>query len=46
MMEQKDFETIQKEIEAKVNEAINFADESPYPSTDEVLKDLFVGEKE
>ena len=36
-----DADIIQKEVERKVEEAMEFAIESPYPSPDELMKYVF-----
>jgi TPP-dependent pyruvate/acetoin dehydrogenase alpha subunit len=37
-----EIETIDKEIETKIDDAVNFADESPYPLPSNALEDLWV----
>jgi pyruvate dehydrogenase E1 component alpha subunit len=38
---QKDFEAIDKEIKAKIDECQKFSEESPYPSVSEIYTDLY-----
>ncbi len=39
-----EIQAIDKRVEAEVDEAVKFAEESPWPSDDEVLKDIYVDE--
>lgn len=41
VLTQKDFDTIEKEIEARVQEAVKFAKDSPYPDISEAFTDVF-----
>ena len=38
---EKDFELIEKEAEEAVSKAVKFAEESPFPSENELLTDVF-----
>jgi pyruvate dehydrogenase E1 component alpha subunit len=40
--EESDLEAIEEKIKAIVNESVTFAEESPYPTPDEVYKDVYV----
>jgi pyruvate dehydrogenase E1 component alpha subunit len=37
-----ELESIEETIKEQVNESVKFAEESPYPDTDEVYKDVYV----
>jgi pyruvate dehydrogenase E1 component alpha subunit len=39
-----EIETIVERVKAKVEESVKFAEESPYPDDDEVLKDIYIQE--
>ena len=41
---EKDIEIIQQKIKEKVEESVKFAEESPYPTVDELYKDVYVQE--
>lgn len=41
---EKDIEIIQQKIKEKVEESVKFAEESPYPTIDELYKDVYVQE--
>ena len=40
-----ELQAIDNEMEARVNDAVKFADESPYPLPEEALEDLWVAVK-
>ncbi|GAO45640.1 pyruvate dehydrogenase (acetyl-transferring) E1 component subunit alpha [Flavihumibacter petaseus] len=40
-----EIQAIDKRVEAEVDESVKFAEESPWPSDDEVLKDIYVDEQ-
>ena len=40
-----ELEEINKRVEAAVAESVKFAEESPWPSEDEVLKDVYIDSK-
>jgi pyruvate dehydrogenase E1 component alpha subunit len=39
---EKEFETIEKRVKQMVDEAVQFAEESPFPTIDELYKDVYV----
>jgi pyruvate dehydrogenase E1 component alpha subunit len=39
-----DIEAINERVKAEVEEAVKFAEESPWPSADELLKDVYIQE--
>lgn len=41
-----ELETIRNEAQAEMDEAVKFADESPYPDTSTVLEDMYVSDNE
>ncbi len=43
-MAETDFETLENKIEAHIAEAVEFAENSPWPSPDELYKDVYVEE--
>lgn len=44
VLDEEALKAIEEQIEAEVEEAVEFADESPYPAPQEALEDLFVEE--
>ena len=38
----KEIETISERVKTEVDEAVNFADESPFPDDNELYKDVYV----